>query len=632
VTAARQAHPGGRSIVVHGHFYQPPRQDPWTELFEREPSAAPDHDWNTRIDRECYSPLAGTGELVIGGLHNVFGALSFDVGPTLFEWLEHSAPKTYAAILAADRDSARRFEGHGNAIAMPYHHVILPLASHRDKVTEVRWGIADFRRRFGRMPEGMWLPETAVDEESLDVLAAEGIRFTILAPHQVEDAPADGSPVLVTTSAGRSIAVALYDGALAGDVAFGQVLADASGEALVARLTAAADADADADAASKDASADAAKGPTLTAIAADGETFGHHHKLGAQALAHAIVRLRPRRDVRVENFASFLARHPASREGRLRDRTSWSCSHGIERWRSDCDCHIAPLTPGGHRWRAPLRDALDWVGARLGERFERDGARLFGDPWAARDGYGTVVAEDGDALRDYAVEQLRKGPMRGAIDAASLEQAREMLESERSALRMFTSCAWFFDEVSGLETRLVLRLAAHAMGLAGAESLRPEFVARLTGPDESGSAAVPLVPHPQERLLSALSRAAAGLAAVRTLTPQLRKIRIGCYDVALANSVDLVHLDHRRTGSADRATVGLARDGRELRVIVRLADQVGELTRTDAIALKVSELTEREASFLRLARQIGVPPARTSEGHGRDGGHAPTRSGREIVT
>ncbi len=626
MTAARQAYPGGRSIVVHGHFYQPPREDPWTELVEREPSAAPDHDWNTRIERECYSPLAGTGGPVPGGLHNVFGALSFDVGPTLFEWLERSAPKTYAAMLAADRDSVRRFEGHGNAIAIPYHHIILPLASRRDKVTEVRWGIADFHRRFGRMPEGMWLPETAVDEESLDVLASEGIRFTILAPHQVEDAPADGSPVLVTTSTGRSIAIVLYDGAAAGDVAFGQLLADPSGEALAARLMAAADA------ASTEASADAAKGPTLTAIATDGETFGHHHKLGARALAGALARLRSQRDVRLENFASFLGRHPAGRQGRIRPRTSWSCSHGIDRWRGDCDCHVAPLNSGGHGWRAPLRDALDWLGARLGERFERDGARLFADPWAARDGYGAVVAEDGDALRDYAVEQLRMGPVRGTIDAASLQHAREMLEFERSALRMFTSCAWFFDQVSGLETQLVLRFAAHAMGLAGAESLRSEFLARLTGSDESGLAGVPLVPHPEERLLSALSRAAAGLTAVRSLTPQLRKIRIGCYDVARADSVDLVHLDHRRTGSADRATVGLARDGRELRVIVRLADQVGELTRADAIALKVSELTEREASFLRLARQIGVPPAPTSTGHAAGGSRAAPKSGRELLT
>jgi uncharacterized protein DUF3536/glycosyl hydrolase family 57 len=624
VTAPRQAHAGGRSIVIHGHFYQPPREDPWIELVEREPSAAPDHDWNTRIDRECYSPLAGTVGPVAAGLHNVFGAVSFDVGPTLFEWLEHAAPKTYAAILAADRDSARRFGGHGNAMAIPYHHVILPLASRRDKLAEVRWGIADFRRRFGRMPEGMWLPETAVDDETLGVLASEGIRFTVLAPHQVEDPPADGSPVLVTTSGGRSIAIVPYDGAAAGDVAFGQLLADPSGEALAARLTAAADA----------ATTDASNGPTLTAIAADGETFGHHHKLGARALAGAVVRLRARREIRLENFASFLDRNPARKEGRIRSDTSWSCSHGIERWRGDCDCHVAPptSTPDGHRWRAPLRDALDWLGIRLGERFERDAARLFGDPWAARDGYGAVVAEDGDALRDYAVEQLRAGPMRGTIDAASLEQARELLEFERSALRMFTSCAWFFDEVSGLETQLALRFAAYALALAGAESLRPEFLSRLTGSNESGLPAVRLVPHPEEHLARALSRAAAGLAAVRSLTPQLRKIRIGCYDVALAGSVDLVHLDHRRTGSADRATVGLARDGRELRVIVRLADRVGEPSRPDAIALKVSELTEREASFLRLARQIGVPPAPPSAGHARAGSRGATRSSHDVLT
>src|SRR6266545_220133 len=266
-----------RSIVIHGHFYQPPRDDPWTGAIPVEPSAAPYHDWNERIERECYGPVSKS-----------LASISFDYGPTLLEWMEGAAPETYRAVLAADRAS-------GNAVGMPYHHTILPLSPRRDKVTEVRWGIADFKRRFGREPEGMWLPETAVDDETLDVLAAEGIRFTILASHQVERAPAGGLPGWYRTSGGRRIALFTYDGAISHDVAFGPLVRDA--DAWVARLTA---------------------GPNqLVAVATDGETYGHHHKGGDVVLARVLDVLRRRDDVRVENFASFLARQQPDEEVRL---------------------------------------------------------------------------------------------------------------------------------------------------------------------------------------------------------------------------------------------------------------------------------------------------------------------------
>jgi alpha-amylase/alpha-mannosidase (GH57 family) len=367
-----------RSIVIHGHFYQPPRDDPRTGIIPVEINAAPDHDWNERIERECYSRVTGS-----------LASVSFDFGPTLLEWMERQAPDTYGAVLAADRAS-------GNAVAMPYHHVILPLSPRRDKTTEVQWGIADFRRRFGREPEGMWLPETAVDHETLDVLAEEGIRFTILAPHQVNGAPAGGVPGWYRTAGGRRIAIFTYDGGLSHGVAFGPLVNDAA--QWVDRLTA--------------ASGD------LVAIATDGETYGHHHKGGDVTLARVLETLAQRGDVRVENFASFLARRPPEAEVGIVSPSSWSCPHGVERWRTECGCRAAPERNTQQRWRAPLRAAVDWLSGEIRGAFERDGRAL---PTAL----------------------------------------------ENQLLRMFTSCGWFFDDIAGIESVIVLRSAARAIELAG---------------------------------------------------------------------------------------------------------------------------------------------------------------------
>ena len=374
-----------RSIVIHGHFYQPPRDDPWTGAIPVEPSAAPYHDWNERIERECYGPVSKS-----------LASISFDYGPTLLEWMEGAAPETYRAVLAADRAS-------GNAVGMPYHHTILPLSPRRDKTTEVRWGIADFRRRFGREPEGMWLPETAVDDETLDVLADEGIRFTILAPHQVERAPAGGLPGWYRTAAGRRIALFIYDGPLSHGVAFGPLVNDAA--AWLERLTTAA--------------------ADLVAIATDGETYGHHHTGGDVTLARVLEALKQRSDVRVENFASFLARRPPQEDVRLVAPSSWSCPHGVERWRAECGCRAAPERPTQQRWRAPLRSALEWLDAEVRAIFEREGR-----------------------------------PLPTAL--------------EHHLLRMFTSCGWFFDDIAGIESVIVLRSAARAIELAGPKAAHLE--------------------------------------------------------------------------------------------------------------------------------------------------------------
>jgi alpha-amylase/alpha-mannosidase (GH57 family) len=437
-----------RSIVIHGHFYQPPREDPWLNEVLAEPSAAPFHDWNKRIERECYRAVVAARLYApppdgrITGIVNTLTSISFDFGPTLLEWLEREAPDTYAAVLEADRQSRGRHDGHGNAIAMPYHHTILPLATRRDKVTEVRWGIADFRRRFQRDPAGLWLPETAVDAETLDVLAAEGIAFTILAPHQVVRVPDGGLPGSYRTPSGRSIALFTYDGAISHDVAFGSLLKDAAKWA--ERLLAAGQGGSRA---------------RLVAVATDGETFGHHHRFGEVALAWLLRELEHRRGVRVENFAAFLARHPPQQEVELVAPTSWSCPHGVERWRADCGCRIALERPTQQRWRAPLREGLDWLAAELHARFEREGAEPLGDVWAARDAYGAVVGSDA----------VSSGPF-----AAAPPRARELLELERNALRMFTSCGWFFDDIAGIEAVQILRYAARAIELAGADAPRLE--------------------------------------------------------------------------------------------------------------------------------------------------------------
>ncbi len=422
------------SVVIHGHFYQPPRENPWTGLVEAEASAAPDHDWNARINRECYAPLAsvpfGPDEHDPPRL-NAYNFLSFDVGPTLCTWLEREAPDTLDAMIQGDRHSLERL-GHGNAIAAPYHHVILPLSGLREKRIEVKWGIADFRRRFGREPEGFWLPETAVDTESLDVLAQEGIAFTILAPHQVTRPPVRGNPVWIRTSANRRIAAFIYDGPLSHDAAFGPLLGDAV--EWERRLVEAKDRD-------------------VVSIATDGETYGHHHRFGDLALGALIRHLIVRRSPRLENYASALAAHPPQQTAQLVENSSWSCAHGVERWRSDCGCRLTPKTQ--QAWRAPLRTAIDWLTAEVGALFDRTG------DWAELE---RAVPDQGPASQ---------------------------IEMETDALRAQTSCGWFFDDFAGLEGRQVLRYAARAIELAGAEGPRLErgFLERLEGAQSNDPAA-----------------------------------------------------------------------------------------------------------------------------------------------
>src|SRR2546423_4325479 len=450
-----------RFICIHGHFYQPPRENPWLEAVETQDSAHPYHDWNERVAAECYGPNAAARILDardrIAKIVNNYASISFNFGPTLLSWLEQREPDVYAAIVDADRVSRDRFGGHGSALAQAYNHMILPLANERDKRTQVRWGACDFERRFGRRPEGMWLPETAVDVDSLEALAEEGIALTILEPHQAarwrrigdddwsEHAGAidPTMPYRCTLPSGRTMAIFFYDGPISRAVAFERLLA--RGENLAHRLLG--------------AFSEGRTHPQLVNIATDGETYGHHHRYGDMALAYALDYINEQKLARVANYGQFLAEHPPERSVELIERTAWSCAHGIERWRSDCGCSTGGDAGWNQQWRTPLRDALDWLRDQVAELFETRGGDVLHDVWAARDDYINVVLDRSD-------ESLRRFLLAHAREGARVETVLEMLEMQRNAMLMYTSCGWFFNDISGIETVQVLHYAARVIQLA----------------------------------------------------------------------------------------------------------------------------------------------------------------------
>lgn len=467
-----------RYICIHGHFYQPPRENPWLEEIEVQESAHPWHDWNQRITEECYAPnsearvLDGNGW--IAEIINNYEHISFDFGPTLLRWLEEKAPETYQAILDADKQSCRERNGHGNAIAQAYHHLIMPLATRADKITEVIWGIEDFRQRFQRDPEGMWLPETAVDMETLDILAQHGILFTILAPGQAArfrvageafTEPERGSidptrPYFVNLPGNRSVAIFFYDGLTSQAVAFEGLLN--SGESLKDRLLA--------------GFSDERPWPQLVHIATDGESYGHHHRFGEMALAYCLDQLMKDPSVRITNYGEYLALHPPTVEVEIYERSSWSCAHGVGRWSEDCGCHVENKAGWDQRWRKPLRQAMDLIRNRVDPIFMREGSRVLKRPWEARDDYIRVVLDRHlDVSEFFAVHGAGEpGPHDTVL-------ALELLEMQRNRMNMYTSCGWFFDDLSGIETSQILRYAARVIQLATRfdEQLETDFVAIL---------------------------------------------------------------------------------------------------------------------------------------------------------
>ncbi len=465
-------------LCIHGHFYQPPRENPWLETIEQQDSAYPYHDWNERVNAECYAPNAASrildADRRITQITSNYARISFDFGPTLLAWLEANAAETYDAVLGADRESIARF-GHGSAMAQAFGHMILPLANDRDVRTQVVWGMRDFRHRFGRDAEGMWLPETAVDMRSLEALADHGVRYTILSPDQASAVrPLAGGdwadvtgeridpslPYLVNLPSGRSIAVFFYDGPASRAVAFENLLEN--GERFARRLIGITRAD----------------GGRIAHIASDGETYGHHHRFGDMALAFALHAIETGTDARLTNHAAYLAEHPPANEVRIRENTSWSCAHGVERWRSDCGCHTGGKPGWKQAWRGPLRSALDWLRDTVAPQFEAQAATLLHDPWAARDDYIDLILDRADAtLATFLDRHARAAP-----DAADMTRILELLELQNHAMLMFTSCGWFFNDISGIETVQILRYAGRVVQLAEKRFEKPveeEFLRRL---------------------------------------------------------------------------------------------------------------------------------------------------------
>jgi alpha-amylase/alpha-mannosidase (GH57 family) len=468
-----------RYVCVHGHFYQPPRENPWLEDVELQDSAYPYHDWNERITAECYEPNTASRILDQEGwirrIVNNYARMSFNFGPTVLSWLETNEPEVYRAVIEADRQSRERFSGHGSALAQPYNHMIMPLANRRDKYTQVLWGIRDFEHRFGRRPQGMWLPETAVDLETLEVMAELGIAFTILAPHQArrvrkmdtanwQDVSRGGLDTTMPyrvrlPESGRTIDVFFYNGEISRAVAFEGLLND--GEAFAKRLL--------------DAFVAGREGPQLVHIATDGETYGHHHRHGDMALAYAIDYIESRRLARITNYAEYLERHPPTHEAEIVENTSWSCFHGVERWRSNCGCHSGRHPGWSQAWRAPLRNALNWLRNTLAPLYEEYGDRYLKDPWAARDDYINVILNRSPENVDRFLERHVARP----LDRREQVTVLKLLEMQRHAMLMFTSCGWFFDDISGIETVQVLQYAGRAIQLAeelSGRRIEPQFL------------------------------------------------------------------------------------------------------------------------------------------------------------
>ncbi len=454
-----------RAICIHGHFYQPPRENPWLEAIEIQDSAHPYHDWNERITAECYAPNSASrlldGEQRITDIISNYARISFNFGPTLLSWLECAAPEVYAAILEADRQSIEWRSGHGSALAQVYNHIIMPLANTRDRHTQVIWGLKDFEKRFARMPEGMWLAETAVDVETLEILVQHGIVFTILAPRQAAQVRKIGTgrwrdvsngridptqAYLCRLPSGRKISIFFYDGPISQGVAFENLLT--RGERFAQRLLS--------------GFSGHRNWPQLMNIATDGETYGHHHRFGDMGLTYALRHIEAHGEERLTNYGEFLEKYPPTYEVQIFGNSSWSCIHGIERWRTDCGCNSGGHGGWNQKWRAPLRAALDWLRDHLAFLFEKKAAELLKDPWAARNAYISIILErSARSIESYFDRQAAR-----QLQHQERITVMKLMEMQRHTLLMYTSCGWFFDELSGLETVQVLQYAGRAVQLA----------------------------------------------------------------------------------------------------------------------------------------------------------------------
>ncbi|MCK4994737.1 MAG: DUF3536 domain-containing protein [Candidatus Omnitrophica bacterium] len=467
-----------RYLCVHGHFYQPPRENPWLDEVELQDSAYPYHDWNERITIECYAPNGASRildeENKIINIVNNYSKISFNFGPTLLSWMQRNRPENYEKIIKADLDSREKFSGHGSAIAQVYNHMIMPLANKRDKQTQIEWGIKDFVSRFKRKPEGMWLAETAVDLETLDIMADLDIKFTILSPYQAhkvkqiengEWLDASGGKIdpkqayKCSLPSGKSINIFFYDGPVSQDIAFGGLLDN--GENFANRLIG--------------TFSNNKEQPQLVNIATDGETYGHHHTYGEMALSYGLNHIAEKARAKITIYAEFLEKFPPVFEVQIIENSSWSCFHGVERWRSDCGCNVGTNSTWNQSWRVGLRKAMDWLRDSLIGIYEEQITKYLNDAWGARNDYIEVILNRTPEVMNefFEAHTDRK------LNETEKTNVLRLLEMQRHAMLMYTSCGWFFDDLSGLESMQVIHYASRAMQLARSVSgvdLEPEYI------------------------------------------------------------------------------------------------------------------------------------------------------------
>ena len=606
------------ALVVHGHFYQPPRENPWTDEVPREPTAAPFPNWNARIHAECYRANAyariyGPKDHIASIVNN-YAALSFDVGPTLARWLEKHDGQVMRRMREGDADQRFRLAD-GGAMAQVWGHPIAPLLDSHDLRTQILWGQVDFRRRFGREAAGMWLPETAANDVTLAALIDAGVAYTILAPEQIEAVrPSNGEWQPVTSEtldtgrayryvhpdgSGRSLALAIFDGPLSRDLAFGTATRDAASFLEAMRR-----------------SADRSKcpGKRLVLAASDGELYGHHKKFADLTLAYAVSVSAPAEHIEVTNLGAFLAESPPTWEARLRpgpegEGTAWSCAHGLGRWQRDCGCRMNDVKGSSQAWRGPLRRALDHLRERAAPFFEDAGAELFADPWQARDAYGEVAEKEPEKRKKFLRGIGRPGLRRDRGPAAT--RALLLMEMQRSLLLMYASCAWFFDDVAGTETAIAMRRAAHAMDVWKALGGKPpvkSFTSILaearsnqaklgTGADAFARACRDRVSRAQ-----AVARAAftclASSSATQSGWPGF-EVRIDCAATTEGRrSISgQAHLKRRRTGEEDTLDFTASHDGK-----------AAFECRIDGRNLDLDDLDEEAAQALRFGALVRMAP------------------------
>jgi alpha-amylase/alpha-mannosidase (GH57 family) len=558
-----------RFVCIHGHFYQPPRENPWLEAVETQDSAAPYHDWNERICAECYA-TNGAARIVnaknkITRIVNNYARISFNFGPTLLSWLQENAPRTYRMILDGEKRSRKNFNGHSSAMAQGYNHIIMPLANLRDRMTQIRWGIADYQFHYGVPPEGMWLAETAADTDTLELLAAHGIKFTVLAPHQCKrirslrngdtewtDTPHASvdttRPYLIRFENGLAMAVFFYDGPRSRAIAFEGLLN--SGENFAARL--------------KDGFKDS-NDAQLAHVATDGESYGHHHRHGEMALAYTLRLLEEDKSIGLINYGSFLAQFPPEYQCEIVDKTSWSCEHGVERWRSNCGCN-GGKSGWTQEWRTPLRKGLDELRDALIPLTEREGKKLFTDVWAARDAYINVVLD----RTEETIEQFLREHRSLRLNTEERVRALELMEMQRHTQLMYTSCAWFFDDISGIETVQIIAYAARVLQLArnvfgddaaGLESTFLRHLAEAKSNDPLSGDGARLYQKRVASLQLGLEQVAAHYAISSIFSSFADETDLHCYKV-LRDSYD-IHTSGRGRLALGRATISSIITGEE---------------------------------------------------------------------